>query len=82
MSAAAVGLVGGIVGMLGDSFLGATVQARFHCDACNQDTERRQHRCGTSARHVSGWKWLDNDGVNLLATGAGGSVAALLSTWL
>jgi len=30
---------------------------------------------------VSGWAWLDNDGVNLIATGAGAVIAALLSWW-
>jgi uncharacterized protein (TIGR00297 family) len=80
--AATAGFLGGIVGMLGDSVLGASVQAGFRCDACNEDTERSRHRCGRESRHVSGWKWLDNDGVNLLATGVAGSAAVLLSSWL
>jgi uncharacterized membrane protein len=28
-----------------------------------------------------GWEWLDNDGVNLIATGTGGITAALLYGW-
>jgi uncharacterized protein (TIGR00297 family) len=80
--AAAAGFIGGVIGMLTDSLLGATVQARFQCDACAEPTERPRHRCGRVPRHLSGLRWLDNDGVNLLACGAGGSVAALLFPWL
>ncbi|MBI4420319.1 MAG: DUF92 domain-containing protein [Gemmatimonadetes bacterium] len=80
--AAAAGLAGGLLGLLADSVLGASVQARFRCDACNLTTERRVHRCGRAARPVGGWRWLDNDGVNLLATGAGGATAVALSSWL
>jgi uncharacterized protein (TIGR00297 family) len=80
--AALAGLFGGVIGMLADSVLGATVQGQFFCETCNERTERRRHRCGTRARLAKGWEWLDNDGVNLVATGAGGSAAALLSAWL
>jgi uncharacterized protein (TIGR00297 family) len=80
--AAAAGFLGGVVGLFGDSVLGATVQARFRCDGCGEDTERRRHRCGRPARHVRGWKVLDNDGVNLVATGAGAFAAVLFTAWL
>ena len=79
--AAVAGLIGGVVGMFADSLLGATVQGRFHCDGCNENTERKRHHCGRTCRPVSGWPWLDNDGVNLLATGTGGGTAALLCFW-
>jgi uncharacterized protein (TIGR00297 family) len=75
---ATAGVLGGMVGLMADSFVGATAQARFRCDACNEVTERRRHTCGQAARAVRGWRWLDNDAVNLIATGAGGAVAALL----
>jgi uncharacterized protein (TIGR00297 family) len=64
----------GVAGMLLDSVLGAALQGRFHCDRCDQDTERARHRCGAPSRHVGGIRWLTNDGVNALATG----LAALL----
>ena len=80
--AAFAGLAGGVLGMLADSLLGATVQRRCFCDACQEQSEHRWHGCGRQSRVVQGWTWLDNDGVNLLATGAGGSTAALLSSWL
>ncbi len=80
--AALAGLAGGVLGMLADSLLGATVQRRFFCDACQEQSEQEWHGCGGQSRVVQGWTWLDNDGVNFLATGAGGSTAALLSSWL
>lgn len=71
-------LVGGIAGALADSLLGATVQARRRCDACDADTERVTHDCGALTRHARGLSWMDNDAVNLLATLAG----ALAAGWL
>lgn len=71
----------GIAGMLLDSLLGATVQGRFRCPACAVPSERRRHRCGASTERLGGWLWLDNDGVNALATTAGGASAAVL-WWL
>jgi len=83
--AALVGLVGlGVTGswilftataaigfgaMVVDSMLGASVQGRFHCPRCDRATERRIHRCGERVQHQRGWRWLDNDGVNAMATG-------------
>jgi uncharacterized protein (TIGR00297 family) len=58
----------GFAGMLSDSLLGATLQARFVCPACGEASERQVHRCGTRTRRNGGWWWLDNDGVNALAT--------------
>jgi uncharacterized protein (TIGR00297 family) len=78
LAAALAGAAGGVVGMLGDSVLGATIQGTFHCDACDRGTERPVHRCGTRARRVRGIGWLGNNGVNLAASGLGG-LAALLS---
>ncbi|MBK8002820.1 MAG: DUF92 domain-containing protein [Gemmatimonadetes bacterium] len=68
----------GMLGMLADSVLGATLQGRFHCGACNRPTERRVHRCGQAATPVGGLAWLSNDGVNALAT-AGGAGLGLLA---
>ncbi|MFQ6045362.1 MAG: DUF92 domain-containing protein [Gemmatimonadales bacterium] len=76
---AAAALVGGVGGMFADSLLGATVQGRYHCDACGLDTENRVHRCGASARLTGGRRWIDNDAVNFLATGAGALAALALS---
>lgn len=71
---AAVG--GGVVGTLVDSLLGATVQARFWCPSCGVETESRRHDCGTRTTHRAGMSWLNNDGVNAIATLAGAAVGA------
>ena len=65
---AALAFLIGWGGMFLDSLLGARVQARFQCPRCATLTERRWHDCGTRTTLESGWGWLDNDGVNLLAT--------------
>jgi uncharacterized protein (TIGR00297 family) len=71
--------LGGIVGAMVDSVLGATVQARRWCDACEQETERETHHCGAATRRLRGVRLLDNDVVNFLSTAAGGILAALLA---
>jgi uncharacterized protein (TIGR00297 family) len=70
----------GFSGMLLDSALGASVQGAFRCPICAEPTEWQVHRCGTRTTRLGGLAWLDNDGVNVLATG----FAALAGwcTWL
>ena len=72
-------LVVGMLGMLADSVLGAALQGRFHCDTCDLPTERQVHRCGQASRPTGGVRWLNNDGVNALATAA--SALAGLFAW-
>jgi uncharacterized protein (TIGR00297 family) len=67
--------IGGFMGALFDSLLGATVQQIFFCDHCQQETEHRIHRCGNVTRPLRGWPWLNNDGVNFLSAGLGMLVA-------
>jgi uncharacterized protein (TIGR00297 family) len=72
----------GLLGSLFDSLLGATVQAIYFCDADQKETESRVHRCGNTTRLIRGWHWLDNDGVNFVASVFGSVVAAILAWYL
>lgn len=76
---ATVVAIGGIVGAMLDSVIGATVQSRRWCDACERETERVTHDCGAETRQLRGLSWLDNDSVNFLSNAAGGILAALLA---
>jgi uncharacterized protein (TIGR00297 family) len=75
---ATAGLAAGVLGMVGDSLLGATVQARYRCRRCDAPAEGAVH-CGELAMRAGGFAWLDNDGVNLAATSAGALAAVALS---
>jgi uncharacterized protein (TIGR00297 family) len=58
--------IAGLLGSLFDSFLGATVQAIYRCPRCGKETEKHPlHTCGTETVQIRGWKWLNNDMVNL-----------------
>ncbi|MFL5448723.1 MAG: DUF92 domain-containing protein [Gemmatimonadales bacterium] len=76
------GILIGFFGMLMDSLLGDAIQATFWCPRCRQPSEWRVHRCGTSTDWKSGWVWLNNDRVNLLATAMSGGLAWTLWRWL
>lgn len=74
-------LVGGVLGSLIDSVVGAGLQARRHCPQCDTMTERARHGCGTTTDVVGGVEWLDNDAVNLIATFCGALVGAAAATF-
>ena len=70
--------LGGVGGSLVDSLLGATVQAIYRCPRCEKETERHpRHTCGAETVPLRGWRWLNNDWVNTLASLAGSLVAAI-----
>jgi uncharacterized protein (TIGR00297 family) len=71
-------VLGGFLGAIADSVVGATLQDRRWCDTCPKSTERMIHGCGTPTRHAGGITIVDNDLVNLIATFAGAAIAALL----
>jgi uncharacterized protein (TIGR00297 family) len=72
----------GLAGMAVDSVLGAVVQGRFHCAACNQPSEWRVHGCGRPTMLKGGFAWLDNDMVNFLATVSATGAALVSWRWL
>jgi uncharacterized protein (TIGR00297 family) len=70
-------LVGGVMGSLIDSLLGATVQLRRRCPRCATETERNVHTCGTTTEVIGGVRWIDNDVVNLISSLCGAALGAL-----
>ncbi len=78
---ALLGCVGGFLGALFDSLLGATWQVMYRCPKCTSSTERYLlHPCGTETLYERGFRWMNNDVVNFLATGFGAGISMLLGT--
>jgi uncharacterized protein (TIGR00297 family) len=70
-------VVGGVAGSTVDSFLGATIQAIYCCPLCQKETERHpRHSCGAETAQMRGWRWLNNDLVNLACSLVGALAAA------
>jgi uncharacterized protein (TIGR00297 family) len=67
----------GVAGMLADSLIGATLQGRYECPGCDARFERGTTVCHEPVRLTRGWRWLDNDAVNLAATVVGAGVCLL-----
>ncbi|MFX0134998.1 MAG: DUF92 domain-containing protein [Candidatus Hodarchaeota archaeon] len=73
-----IGIISGLAGGAVDSVIGATVQGIFQCEgACKKITEKSKH-CGVPAKHLRGWRYLENNMVNFLASLSGGIVAIIL----
>jgi uncharacterized membrane protein len=66
----------GIVGMLTDSLLGATLQGSYKCPVCDAVTEQGAP-CHAPVQLTRGVPWLDNDAVNLAGSCAGAMVAVV-----
>lgn len=66
--------LGGLVGTLVDSLLGGTAQGMYYCDHCQLISEEPVHTCGLPARQISGWRWLTNQGVDLVGSLVGAAV--------
>ena len=61
----------GIVGNLSDSILGASLQVKYKCSVCSEIVEKPVH-CEQSALLIKGFKWINNDIVNLATAVIGG----------
>jgi uncharacterized protein (TIGR00297 family) len=72
--------VGGFGGALIDSLLGATLQDRRWCPACQRECEVSLHGCGTTTERRRGLPWLTNDAVNFAATAIGAAIAS--AVWI
>lgn len=68
----------GLAGSVADSLLGATVQGIRYCPICQVETEQTIHSCGTETIPSRGLRWLNNDGVNFIATLTGSLTALIL----
>lgn len=73
-----IALLSGLSGALSDSWLGATVQAMYRAPD-GTETERVRARDGTPHTFARGWRWLNNDLVNLVSSLLGGLCAVVLS---
>jgi uncharacterized protein (TIGR00297 family) len=67
-------VISGVVGAFVDSWLGGTVQFMQKCTVCHKEVEVEVH-CDTATVHLRGWRWLNNDVVNLISAGIAGVVA-------
>jgi len=70
-------VLSGFFGSIIDSILGASIQAKFQCVDCKKPTEKLAH-CGQETRHVSGFRWFDNDWVNVAGTLSAGLIFMLV----
>ena len=60
-----------------DSVIGATIQAQYYCDECKKFTELQIHH-EKKNRLISGFGFVDNNIVNLLATTIGSGLSILI----
>jgi uncharacterized protein (TIGR00297 family) len=72
---AGAGAIGGIVGAMADSVLGAALQQRRRSQRTGRMTERLTDVDGTPTVAAGGLAWLNNDGVNFAATAVGACAA-------
>ena len=67
-------LIGGVGGGLADSMLGATLQVMYRT-AQGEETERAHDSAGRAHQLSRGWRWMNNDAVNVLSSLLGALLA-------
>ena len=72
-------VISGFFGATADSLFGSTIQGQYYCERCGVLSERPLHSCGYPARHVRGFKVINNHVVNFLSTLVGGGLGFLLA---
>jgi uncharacterized protein (TIGR00297 family) len=73
----AVAAVGGTVGSIGDSLMGALLQEKYRCAVCGRIVEQPIHH-GVKCSFVSGIRRFDNNLVNLTSTFIGAFAAMVV----
>jgi uncharacterized protein (TIGR00297 family) len=68
----------GWLGSLFDTWFGAIWQAIYRCPICGMQTERKEH-CGRKTVHMKGYRFVNNDVVNVLSIACSVLVYAVLS---
>jgi uncharacterized protein (TIGR00297 family) len=74
-----ISLISGFLGSIFDSLIGATLQSRYECSICSEETENRIH-CNCPTRLKRGYAFIDNNLVNLSSTAVGALIAIGLLT--
>ena len=77
-----VAVSAGFIGSTVDSLLGASLQAKYICPRCNEETETNLHKCTSECRLISGTPLMNNHSVNLISTIVGGLIGVLLAASL
>jgi len=72
-----LGGLGGLLGSLADSWLGAVLQVMYRCPVCGRELEKSRH-CDAAAVRTRGLAFMNNDTVNMLSSLLGGAVSAAL----
>lgn len=68
----------GFIASVIDSILGGTVQIQYKCRVCEQITEKKEH-CNTFSVTKRGFRWFNNDVVNLISGTAGAAIGYIIT---
>jgi len=70
-------IVSAFLGVVFDSFLGSVLQVKYKCKVCNSLTEREWH-CNKPTKQFSGFRFFDNDVVNITSALFSAVISVLL----